>query len=200
MYRDIGSTSGLATGALCPSSRLASRAIGFRSLIVKQTVHLNTLSTFGHRTIESQVIHFPVVNSLSGTFTCLGVRLSAASSLSSLLNSNLAVPPATSSCLFFLPEKMAGKGWLIERPWLADLAEGEGPRSVGMPYGFSRISASLRLAAPRARTGDAVLVPVPVLPVSSALGVLVKSSRFGQGAIALDLSVGCCFVRVAQSL
>jgi hypothetical protein len=61
----------MVTGALWPSPFLASRRIGLRSLIVKQTVHLNTCRFLGHRTIESQVMHFPVFKSLSGDLLCL---------------------------------------------------------------------------------------------------------------------------------
>jgi hypothetical protein len=57
-----------AMGALWPSPRLASNKMGLRSLIVKQTVHLKTFNSFGQRTIESQVMHFPAIKSLSENF------------------------------------------------------------------------------------------------------------------------------------
>jgi hypothetical protein len=107
------------TGTLCPSPRLASRTMGFRSLIVTHTVHLNTFNSFGHRTIESHVMHFPVRKSLSGTFCFppdlfVVVLLGEPESLS--VDSN---PPAApgSPLRFFFPVKIEGNGWLIDRPW-----------------------------------------------------------------------------------
>ncbi len=47
-----------------PSPSLISGPVGWRSLVVKHMVHLKTLSSLGHRTIEPQVMQSPVAKSL----------------------------------------------------------------------------------------------------------------------------------------
>ena len=103
------------TGTLCLSPNLTSNATGLRSLMVKQTVHLKTCNSFGHLTVESQVIHFPVLKSLSGTFCLTGEDESS----SVVSNPPPAAPPPvlTSPFCFFLPANSDGKGWLMDRPW-----------------------------------------------------------------------------------
>lgn len=98
-------------GTLCPSPSLSSTT-GLRSLIVKHTVHLKTCNSFGHLTIESQVMHFPVFKSWSGTFDFAG------EDESSSVDSR-PIPPFALFCFFFKNRGM--KGWLMERPWLAVL-------------------------------------------------------------------------------
>jgi hypothetical protein len=110
--------------ARCPSPDLAPRKTGFKSLIVKHTVHLNTFRSFGQRTIESQVIHFPVIKSLSGTLICFALgfsdvfRANVGDIESSSVDSN---PAPLSPWAFFRPVNSEGKGWLIDLPWLAVL-------------------------------------------------------------------------------
>lgn len=105
---------------LCPSPLLASSVAGCKSLIVKQTVHLNTFKSFGQRTIESQVMHLPVFKSLSGTF-CLGVFVLYAAfrtATGDIRSSSVESKPDTAadSPWRFFPENSDGNGWLIERP------------------------------------------------------------------------------------
>ena len=96
---------------------------GTRSFIVRQTVHLKTFNPFGHRTIESQVIHFPVMRSASGARNGL-VALDAPDNtgiLGSLpIGSKVVLVLPFSAGFFFLWEKREGNGWLIDRPWFEE--------------------------------------------------------------------------------
>lgn len=89
--------------------------------MVKQTVHLKTSSCFGHRTIESQVMHLPVIKSLSGTFCfeagfCVIFLAATWDTASSSVDSNPAAGTDAPS-RFLFAEKSEGNGWLTERPW-----------------------------------------------------------------------------------
>lgn len=118
-----------------PLFKQAPNATGLRSLTIKQTVHLNTLRSFGHRTKESQVMQRPVIKSLSA---CWGTALlpplegllpccpkPASPSPRSPGKGRvmlLSTGPLLSS--FFPLLKMEGKGWLIERPCRAPPPDG----------------------------------------------------------------------------
>jgi hypothetical protein len=164
--------------------------MGFRSFIIKHTVHLNTFNSFGHRTVESHVIHFPAIKSLPEIIAALAVGFSAVlraatgEILSSSVDSNPPFPVA-SPCFFFRPENRVGKGWLIDRPWLdtRGLLEGdEGPANVGMPYAFSSMSASVSLVIPSLGcAGDAA----PGAEDLKSLRELEGSNLLDQGAIAV---------------
>lgn len=97
---------------------------------------------------------------------------------------------ADSPWRFFLCENNEGKGWLIERPWLdvrvgfelfeAPWLECDGGGKLGMPYAFSRMSASEILGRGLAGEAD---VPLAEFDAAS-LCVLGESNLLDQGGIA----------------
>jgi hypothetical protein len=165
------------------------------------TVHLKTFNSFGHRTIQSHVIQFPFIKSLSGTLAGLAVgwsavlRANTGDTLSSSVDSNPPIP-AVLSCFFLRPENIDGKGWLTDRPWPRLPLVWEGTGRVGMPYAFSSISASVTLMGPPiGRAGDAA----PAESAFCSLRELEESGLLDQGAIAV-LSIVGCSLQVVQRL
>ena len=96
---------------------------GMRSLMVRHTVHLKTLSSFGHRTVESHVMHFPVINSRSMALDDLVFCAVFAGPFDEVKEDPSA--GATSFAMaaddpsrFFLLWNIGGNGWLIDLPCL----------------------------------------------------------------------------------
>lgn len=101
--------------------------------MVTQMVHLKTLSSLGQRTKEPHVMQFPVENSLlaaplplcipvEGALPfCPTIPLPRPGESESVSDSKSATAGALFFGAFFLEENSDGKGWLLERPWLAGL-------------------------------------------------------------------------------
>lgn len=129
---------------------------GTRSFIVRHTVQRNTFKPLGHRTVESQVMHLPVIRSrstaLAGLFGMAFVGLLDGADGSPSDRRVSAAMAVDDPSRFFLLWKMDGKGWLMDRPcldgcwspsrsWMCEGARSL-VKSTGIFDAFSRTSAS----------------------------------------------------------
>lgn len=135
--------------------RLLEVVSGTRSLMVRHTVQRKTFKSLGHRTVESQVMHLPVIRSRSAALVdlfgtdCAGLFEAAHDGASREVSAAIAVDEPSR---FFLLGKMEGNWWLMDRPclegcckpslsWICEAARSP-VTSTGMFDAFSRTSAS----------------------------------------------------------
>ena len=110
--------------------------------MVKQTVHRKTFSSLGHRTVESHVMHFPVLRSLSAALADLldvgfaGLWEDWASDSTQYGTS--CVIAELSPSRFFFPANIEGNGWLIDLPCL----EGRCPSWFCFAFAFVSLEQS----------------------------------------------------------